>query len=221
MKNIHTNLKELRIERGFTQKEAAERIGLTRQAISGYESGKRQPGIDILMKLAEIYEVSIETILYGPREHTEKQKLKRIAIAAAVIFFTFQILTGIFSTLSFVLYPIKEGPMMQDQIEILEKHLELGQWADRADQAAAASLFLCSLVVTGFDLSLRDTFSWKRKLAFFFTAFGISLIIAFILGMIHPVFRAVDFITRGPIYFTFAAVFLAADLLISFLKQRR
>lgn len=65
MTNIHTVLKELRIEKGLTQEEVADKIGLTRQAISGYESEKRQPGIDILVKLAEIYEVNVETVLYG------------------------------------------------------------------------------------------------------------------------------------------------------------
>lgn len=58
MSSIHSYLKEARINKGLTQEEAADRIGVTLQAVSAYESGKRQPGIDMLMKLAEVYEVS-------------------------------------------------------------------------------------------------------------------------------------------------------------------
>lgn len=65
MSSIHACLKEARIDKGLTQEEAADRIGVTRQAVSAYESGKRQPGIDMLMKLAEVYEVSIENLLYS------------------------------------------------------------------------------------------------------------------------------------------------------------
>ena len=36
---VHQNLRDLRQISGLTQEEAASRVGLTRQAISGYESG--------------------------------------------------------------------------------------------------------------------------------------------------------------------------------------
>ena len=44
---VHQNLRDLRQISGLTQEEAASRVGLTRQAISGYESGRRQPDMDL------------------------------------------------------------------------------------------------------------------------------------------------------------------------------
>ena len=47
MTDIHKNLKKLRLAKNLTQENVAQKIGVTRQAISGYESGRTQPGIDL------------------------------------------------------------------------------------------------------------------------------------------------------------------------------
>lgn len=221
MKSIHTNLKAIRMEKGLTQEAVAERVGLTRQALSGYETGKRQPGIDVLIKLAEIYEVSIEDILSGQKADIGKQRVKRIAVAVAVLFLTLQLLAGLFSTLSFVLYPIEEGLISPDQIEIAEKHFETGEWSERAEKIAASVLTLGSVIVLGFDLAARRSFSWKRKLIFFLTVLAMSWFIAVFWSMVHPVFVMMDFVISGPFHFISAAVLLIVDLVItSFRKQR-
>ena len=46
--NIHQNLRQLRQMTGLTQQQAAEQAGITRQALSGYESGRRQPDLEML-----------------------------------------------------------------------------------------------------------------------------------------------------------------------------
>ena len=83
MTDIHKNLKQLRLLRNLTQEEVAQKIGLTRQAISSYESGRTQPGIDLLMKFAEIYEVPLDEILYGKK--LENHDLKKIRIVFTII----------------------------------------------------------------------------------------------------------------------------------------
>ena len=62
---VHQNLRDLRQISGLTQEEAASRVGLTRQAISGYESGRRQPDMDMLLKLAELYHTDLLGVVYG------------------------------------------------------------------------------------------------------------------------------------------------------------
>ena len=212
MASIHTFLKEIRIEKGLTQEEVADRIGLTRQAISGYESGKRQPGIDILMKLAEIYDVSMETILYGKKDAAEKRQVKRIAVIVAAIFLVLQMLTGVLSTLSFVLYPLEEGIVPPEQIEVMEKHFELSLMAGRTERAASIALILGSIVVMGIDLSNKVSFLWKRKLGFFLAVLGISWAIAIFWGIVHPMYGIMDFVVRGPVYFAGVAGLLLIDL---------
>ena len=221
MKELHTFLKEIRIEKGLTQEEVAEQIGLTRQAISGYESGRRLPGVDILMKLAEIYDVSIDAILYGKKELEEQIKVKRIAVSFAISFFIMQILTGVLCILSSVLYPVQEGIVLPEKTSIMEKHFELLRLAETAEKIAVIILVLGTLILLGFDLSKRKSFSWKRKLAFFFSMFGISCGIAVWCSILHPTYGLMDFILRGPIHFDSVLVLLLIDLLVISLQHKK
>ncbi|MCO6546193.1 MAG: helix-turn-helix transcriptional regulator [Gilliamella sp.] len=52
-------IKELRIKHGLSQGDLAEKIGLTRQAISNYENNERTPNDKIWQKLADCFNVSI------------------------------------------------------------------------------------------------------------------------------------------------------------------
>ena len=49
---IHDNLKQLRTASGMTQEQVAEKLHLTRQAVSNYEAGRTRPDIDTLMQRA-------------------------------------------------------------------------------------------------------------------------------------------------------------------------
>ena len=57
------NLKVARVKKGLTQKELAELIGVSPSMINRIETGKQIPKVDILLKLAEILEVSVEELL--------------------------------------------------------------------------------------------------------------------------------------------------------------
>lgn len=57
------NLREIRKKCGLTQKELAERIGSSESAISMYESGKRQPDYETLLKISDYFGVSVDYLL--------------------------------------------------------------------------------------------------------------------------------------------------------------
>lgn len=63
MVNIGKKLKALRIEKNLTQKQVADRIGLSISAVSSYESGNRYPSYDVLVKMARIFHVSTDYLL--------------------------------------------------------------------------------------------------------------------------------------------------------------
>lgn len=65
MNVVSNSIKKLREERGMTQDELAEKLNMTRQAVSNWETGKTQPDIETLTRLAEIFDVSVERIIYG------------------------------------------------------------------------------------------------------------------------------------------------------------
>lgn len=64
-KRIGKFLKELRLKNNYSQTELSELIHVTRQAISNWENGKAAPDSEILIKLSELYNVSIDEILVG------------------------------------------------------------------------------------------------------------------------------------------------------------
>ncbi|MBO4637140.1 MAG: helix-turn-helix domain-containing protein [Clostridiales bacterium] len=61
-------LKELREKKGYTQDELAERIMVTRQAVSRWENGETQPNKETLLLLSKEFDVSINTLLGSPRQ---------------------------------------------------------------------------------------------------------------------------------------------------------
>jgi len=56
-------IKKLRKEKGWKQSDLAEKTGIDRNMISYYENGKYLPSADALMKIAEIFDVSIDYLL--------------------------------------------------------------------------------------------------------------------------------------------------------------
>ena len=59
---------ELRTKKGLSQEELAEKIFVTRQAVSRWETGETIPNIDALKLLSKLFDVSINTLLGSPRE---------------------------------------------------------------------------------------------------------------------------------------------------------
>ena len=61
-------LKSLREKNHLTQDQLAERVMVTRQAVSRWENGETQPNTDTLKILSKEYDVSINTLLGSPRQ---------------------------------------------------------------------------------------------------------------------------------------------------------
>jgi len=59
MKNL---LKDLRGERGWSQAELAEKLGVSRQTVNAIETGKYDPSLPLAFKIAQLFEKKIEDI---------------------------------------------------------------------------------------------------------------------------------------------------------------
>ena len=64
-KNI---LFELRTQKGMSQEELAEKVFVTRQAVSRWENGETVPNTETLKLLSKFFDVSINTLLGSPRQ---------------------------------------------------------------------------------------------------------------------------------------------------------
>lgn len=61
-------IRELRTKNGLSQDELAEKVFVTRQAVSRWENGETTPNIDTLKLLSKLFDVSINTLLGSPRQ---------------------------------------------------------------------------------------------------------------------------------------------------------
>lgn len=75
------NLSTLRRNADMTQSELADKLNLTRQAVSRYEKGDSFPDISILVKIAEIFNISIDELIgAGSPTDGEQELLKNAAL---------------------------------------------------------------------------------------------------------------------------------------------
>lgn len=65
MKNnvIGIRIKELRVEAGLSQRKLGEKLGFCNQSVSFWESGRREPSLDIVLQLAEFFGTSPNYLL--------------------------------------------------------------------------------------------------------------------------------------------------------------
>ena len=66
--SIGENIKKLRKSKSMTQDQLAEWLHVTHQAISSWETGKTQPDIETLKQMAEVFDVTIEELIYGEKK---------------------------------------------------------------------------------------------------------------------------------------------------------
>lgn len=62
---LSENLSAYRRRLGLTQEELAERLGVSRQAVSKWESNRSRPELELLLALAELYSCTVDELLLG------------------------------------------------------------------------------------------------------------------------------------------------------------
>lgn len=72
---IANRLADLRKQHGLSQEELADKLGVSRQAVSKWECGESSPDTDNLIALAKIYGMSLDELL-GNRVHEHKEEAK-------------------------------------------------------------------------------------------------------------------------------------------------
>lgn len=80
---LHEKLQELRKQKGLTQEELAQRLYVSRTAISKWESGRGYPSIDSLKAIAKFFSVTVDELLSGDEllivaEQDNRQKKRRL-----------------------------------------------------------------------------------------------------------------------------------------------
>ncbi|WP_125567118.1 helix-turn-helix domain-containing protein [Companilactobacillus insicii] len=71
MNKFPAQLKKIRKEQNTTQDDLASQLFVTRQAISKWESGDSTPDLNNLIKLTDIFNVSLDTLVFGAEHETK------------------------------------------------------------------------------------------------------------------------------------------------------
>ncbi|PID91457.1 MAG: DNA-binding protein [Bacteroidetes bacterium] len=75
---FNTNIKLLRKRRGRTQDEVAEKLGMKRSTLSGYENQVAQPGIETLLLFSDYYRLAIDTLLKVDLSKLSETQLRQL-----------------------------------------------------------------------------------------------------------------------------------------------
>ena len=71
LQKIGTFLKELRKEKELTQEQLAETLNVSRRTVSRWETGSNMPDLDLLVEMADLYQVDLRELLNGERKNEQ------------------------------------------------------------------------------------------------------------------------------------------------------
>ena len=93
---LKDNLKILRKNKGLSQEELADKVGVSRQAVSKWESEQSTPDLEKVIAMSELFEVTTDYILKGiePVSTTNRKTVKTLYLGFVLIFAT---IAGIWS----------------------------------------------------------------------------------------------------------------------------
>ncbi len=80
---LHENLQALRKAKGLSQEELAEKLHVVRQTISKWEKGLSVPDADLLIRLAEVLNTSVSTLLGASVEPEETPEIQQLSARLA------------------------------------------------------------------------------------------------------------------------------------------
>ena len=119
---FNEKLQLLRKQQEMTQEQLAEKLFVSRTAVSKWESGKGYPNIDSLRNLAEVFSVSIDELLSGEElmEAAESEKRQTLRGMQGLMFC---ILVLLAITYGFLVLMVVVGIL-----ELILLRREVGQW---------------------------------------------------------------------------------------------
>lgn len=164
MNEVAKNLKKIRVSAKMTQEELAEKLFVTRQTISNWETGKSQPDVQTLTSLSEVLNVEVTELIYGRKSAYPRFQKKYIITASISLFVIIAVIV-----LELTLYP-----HLRKQLQImLAGSLELMVYDFTVKPIGALALGVFILSVLSFWVDTR----LEKRLRVFILIIGIILLL--------------------------------------------
>ncbi|MCK1993231.1 helix-turn-helix transcriptional regulator [Peribacillus muralis] len=99
---LSERLKQEREKRNWSQNDLAEKIHVSRQSVSKWETGKNYPSIEVIIQLSDLFHITIDELLRSDEELKEKiiRDSKQLAFPKRKVFFDSVFLLGSFLLVS-------------------------------------------------------------------------------------------------------------------------
>lgn len=218
--SIHNNLRRLRQNRGMTQEQVASQVGITRQALSSYESGRTRPDIDMLLRLSAVYGTDLDGVVYG--ETQSLRAMKRLRITAITVIALLAALTLISSALLWsanTFFPMTPGPVTERALA--EAHFRLTNGWELVDGVILAASLMGFFALTMLDLMGKGVVSGRTRLLFVAAAAAAILFPPLPFALTDPSFSPVSYYITPFLVLVRLAFFLAVDTAVLFIRRSR
>ena len=106
---IADKIKNARIQKGYTQEQVAENLLVSRQTISNWENGKSLPDIISIIKMSELYELSLDEMMKGDKALLKKVERDVGAVKAEKKVIKFAWISIVIAIILMILGEIIEG----------------------------------------------------------------------------------------------------------------
>lgn len=221
--SIGKNLRALRIEKGMTQEEAAEQVGLTRQAISSYEAERTRPDVEMLTRLAEVYGTDLEGVLYGQsRTQSEMRRLKRAAGAVMVLTLLLTLLRAVLRWLVDRLFHIPLNMSITEETKpLLDAHFALLDASVTVEELASAVLLIGGIVLLVLMWIQKRPLAARWKLCYAAAMAAVMAVCTLPFAWTDRLYRWGDYMIFLGLMAGRMAVFLLISLLLDLLRKRR
>ena len=220
--SISNNLRQLRLDSGMTQDQAAEKLGVTRQALSSYETGRTRPDIDMLIRLCQVYDTDLDGVLYGQsRGLRAARSVKTAAVALLILITGLTLLSSSFLLSAHCLFPLAEGQLTQAGEAMLEPHLRLIAAWETTDKIILIAAF-CGFAAIVLLMTIgKCVLPAKYKIVYMVVMTAAVLLAAIPFAAADPVFKAIDYLLTPLLVIGRMLFFFVVYIVIELVRNKK
>lgn len=216
---IHQNLKELRSARNMTQEQVAAHLNVTRQTISSYESGRTRPDIDALARLAQLYGVSLEDILYGQANTASHTRWMRLCQWGSVgLLAALMLVRSVLMCANNRLFPLADGAVADQTV--METHFRISMLWESLEGLALAVSLIGFLLLLCLELTWKPSISLKRRSILLTSLAAVLLVTSIPFALSDPIFSVTDYLVTPFLIFSRVLFIQAIALSVSLFRKR-
>ena len=195
MSAVNENLKYLRQAKGLTQAMVADAIGVTRQTISSYESGRTQPDLEILKSLAEVYQADIYDILYGGNRLQKRLKfLYRTAyLLTAVLLIGLLVHSALLWTVN-TYFAVTPGMITESNHQIINMRFSLLNTSEAIINISSTVFNFGCIILLFICISTDYSVAFRTKLLWLLGMAATALIVTMPWAMFDNIYSYIDYL---------------------------